>query len=130
VAISDFFLRFKNEIETSENHSDVQLKTHYYKGNSQQLFLSVEQIFRLDADCQITTISKEHGEIAIEVKKPFPCFLIVSIISVKPLETAVDFTISTDRKSFFGNYPILKSRIISYYERMNTVHTLIKAGTK
>jgi hypothetical protein len=128
--IRDFFLRFKKEIETSENHLDDQLKTHFYKGNFNQLFQSIEQLFRQDADCRISTVSKEHGEIAIEVNNPNSCFLIVTIISVKPLETAVDFTISSERTSLFGNYPTLRRRIISYYERINKVHTLIGTGKK
>jgi hypothetical protein len=130
MAISNLFDRYKREMETSENHSDNQLKTHYYKGNFIQLFQSIEQLFRQDADCRISTVSKEHGEIAIEVNKPFSCFLIVTVISVKPYETAVDFAISTERVSLFGNYPILKGRIISYYDRINKIHNLIGTGKK
>jgi hypothetical protein len=126
--IKDLFIRFSKHAETSDKNKDGFLKTHYYKATFNQLFQSVEKVFREDADCRITTISKDHGEIAVEVDKPIPCFLIVTIVSVRPLETAVDFHISTERFSPMGNYPILKKRIISYYERINQLHTLI--GTR
>ncbi|MEO2074700.1 MAG: hypothetical protein ABGX20_04820 [Bacillus sp. (in: firmicutes)] len=122
----NLFGRFKSQLETSDGNQDVSLKTHYYKGNFNKIFESVEKLFREDADCQITTVSKEHGEIAVEMKKPFPCFLIVTIVSVKPLETAVDFNISTERFSILGNYPQLKKRVIAYYERLNQLHTVMK----
>lgn len=119
------FTRFKKEIETADHQSDAALKTHYYKGTFNQLFDSVEKMFKEDADCQVTTVSKEHGEIAVEVNKPFPCFLIATIVSVKPMETAVDFTISSEKFSLLGTYPELKKRINSYYQKINQLHTNI-----
>lgn len=122
MAITDIFLRFKKEAETSDHHRDEQLKTHYYKGTVNQIFETVEQIIQNDADCHITTISKERGEIAVEIKKPIACFMVATIVSAKPLETAVDFTISTEKTSILGAYPVLKSRIISFYDRINKLH--------
>lgn len=122
---SDLFLRFNKQLETKDRHSDDQLKTHYYKANFNQLFQSVEKLFREDADCRITTVSKEHGEIAVEVNKPLPCFLIVTVVSVKPLETAVDFNISSEQFSLTGSYPVLRKRIISYYDKLNQLHTFV-----
>ncbi|WP_066365980.1 hypothetical protein [Neobacillus fumarioli] len=126
--MANFLTRFKREIETSDRSSDAVLKTHYYKASFHQLFESVEKMFREDADCRVTTVSKEHGEIAVEISRPFHCFLVATIVNVKPMETAVDFTISTEKFSLFGIYPDLKKRIHSYYERINQLHTMI--GTK
>ncbi|MFJ7727184.1 hypothetical protein ACIQXV_13565 [Neobacillus sp. NPDC097160] len=117
--------RFKKQIETSDRNTDDSLKTHYYKATFNQLFQSVEKLFHEDADCQVTTVSKEHGEIAVEVSKPIPCFLIVTIVSVKPMETAVDFNISSEKFSLLGLYPGLKKRINSYYERIGQIHNLV-----
>lgn len=128
MAIKDLFIRFSNHLETSDEHKDDVLKTHYYKATFNQLFKSVEELFRQDADCRITTVSKEHGEIAVEVNKPYPCFLIVTVVSVKPLETSVDFSISSEKFSPLGNYPVLRKRIISYYERINQLHTFVGTG--
>ncbi|WP_066311347.1 hypothetical protein [Bacillus sp. FJAT-29814] len=122
------FTRFKREIETADHQTDDALKTHYYKATFNQLFESVEKMFREDADCQVTTVSKEHGEIAVEVNKPFPCFLIATVVSVKGMETAVDFNISSEKFSPLGTYPILKKRINAYYQKINQLHTLV--GTR
>jgi hypothetical protein len=124
----DLFIRFTKQIETSDGQKDDSLRTHYYKATFNQLFQSVEELFRQDADCRILTVSKERGEIAVEINKPVPCFLIISVVSVKPLETAVDFTISSESFSLTGSYPMLRKRLISFYKRLNQIHTFIRAG--
>jgi hypothetical protein len=124
----DVFLRFSKQIETSDKQKDSSLNTHYYKATFNQLFQSIEELFKQDADCRITTVSKEHGEIAVEINKPIPCFLIVTVVSVKPMETAVDFNISSEKFSPIGLYPLLRKRLVSYYERINQLHTLVRIG--
>lgn len=123
--LGNLFIRFKKQIETSDKIADDSLKTHYYKAKFNQMFDSVEKLFHEDADCKVTTVSKDHGEIAVEISKPISCFLIVTIISVKPMETAVDFNISSEKFSLIGTYPALKNRINSYYERINQIHTFV-----
>ena len=122
----NIFTRFKKQLETSDSNTDVSLKTHYYKGTFNQLFQSIEKLFHDDADCRVTTVSKDHGEIAVEINKPIPCFLVVTIVSVKPMETAVDFNISSESFSLLGIYPQLKKRVVSYYERINRLHNLVE----
>ncbi|TWE02630.1 hypothetical protein FB550_104180 [Neobacillus bataviensis] len=122
----NIFTRFKKQIETSDRNTEDSLKTHYYKATFNQLFQSVEKLFHDDADCRVTTVSKDHGEIAVEINKPTPCFLVVTIVSVKPLETAVDFNISSESFSILGMYPQLKKRIESYYEKINKLHNLVE----
>ncbi|WP_462412459.1 hypothetical protein [Neobacillus sp. Marseille-QA0830] len=124
--MANLFIRYKRSIETSDRQSDESLKTHYYKTRLNQMMDTVEKLFKEDADCQIKTVSKEHGEIAVDVKKPFPCFLIATVIQSKPLETAVDFHISTEKISLTGAHPALKKRINAYYDRLNKLHTEIK----
>ncbi|MDM5330753.1 hypothetical protein [Neobacillus sp. CF12] len=126
--IRDLFIRFTKKIETTDDQKDSSLSTHYYKATFNQVFQSVEELFKQDADCRIVTVSKDHGEIAVEVNKPIPCFLIVTVISVRGMETAVDFNISSEKFSPIGLYPILRKRLISYYEKMNKVHTLVRIG--
>jgi hypothetical protein len=123
MVITDIFLRYKKEVETSDKQRDENLKTHYYKGSVNQIFEMVEEIISHDADSRIITISKERGEIAVEINKPFPCFMVVSIVSAKPLETAVDFTISTEKISLLGVNPALRKRIISFYDRIDKRHS-------
>jgi hypothetical protein len=126
--IRNLFIRFSKQIETSDQQKDSSLNTHYYKATFNQVFNSVEELFRQDADCRIVTVSKDHGEIAVEINKPIPCFLIVTVVSVRGMETAVDFNISSEKFSPIGLYPILRKRLISYYEKMNKLHTLVRIG--
>jgi hypothetical protein len=126
--LRSIFLRYTKQIETNDRNSDEQLRTHYYKATFNQLFDSVEKVFREDADCQITTVSKEHGEIAVEVNKPIPCFLVATVVSVKPMETAVDFNISSERFLLSGTYPVLKKRAESYYDKLKKLHTFTRTG--
>jgi len=123
--LGNLFIRFKKQIETSDRVADDSLKTHYYKAKYNQVFDSVEKLFHEDADCQVTTVSRERGEIAVEINKPIRCFLIVTIVAVKPIEIAVDFNISSEGFSFLGSYPALKKRINAYYERINQLHTFV-----
>jgi len=123
--LGNLFIRFKKQIETSDRVADDSLKTHYYKAKYNQVFDSVEKLFHEDADCQVTTVSRERGEIAVEVNKPIRCFLIVTVVAVKPIEIAVDFNISSEGFSLMGSYPALKKRINSYYERINQLHTFV-----
>jgi len=124
----NIFTRFKKEIETSDHQEDPSLQTHYYKAAFNQVFETVEKMFKEDADCRVTTVSKEHGEIAVEISGPVPCFLIATVVTVKPLEVAVDFTLSSEKFSLFGMYPALRKRINSFYQKLNQLHTLVRAG--
>ncbi|MDP4169626.1 MAG: hypothetical protein Q8906_03375 [Bacillota bacterium] len=126
--LKNFFTIFRKQCETAENHQDDSLRTHYYKGTAKQIFLSVEQMFRDDRHCHVTSVSREHGEIAVEVKGKAPCFLIVTVVSVKPLETAVDFTLSTEAFSITGSYSMLRKLLLSYYEKLDRLHTNIGTG--
>jgi hypothetical protein len=124
----NLFIRFKKQIETADDQKDSALTTHYYKASFNQLFKTIEDLFHQDADCRIVTVSKEHGEIAVEINKPIPCFLIVTVVSVRGMETAVDFSISSEKFSPIGLYPVLRKRLISYYEQINKLHTLVRVG--
>lgn len=126
--LKNLFTRFQKQCETAEGHLDQQLKTHYYKATYNQLFQSVENLLANDPNYKITSVSKEHGEIAVESVKDIKSFLIVTMISIKPLETAVDFNISTERFLLTGSYIPLKKQIVSLYERIGKVHSFIGTG--
>jgi hypothetical protein len=116
--------RYSKQCETRENHDDKDLQTRYYKGSFHQLFQAAEEIFQEDKDCRIKSISKEHGEIAVEISR-IPSFLIVTIVNVKPNETAVDMTVSTDKISLTGINPRLKAEIIHYYQQFDRKFTYL-----
>ncbi|SFB17174.1 MULTISPECIES: hypothetical protein [unclassified Bacillus (in: firmicutes)] len=125
--LKKLFQRFEKHVETSENHIDQQLQTHYYKAPTKQIFDTLENIFANHPQYKITSSAKEHGEIAIECSD-IQAFLVVSTISVKPLESAVDFNITTDRFSLMGNYFPLRSKIIELNKQIGDHHPFIGTG--
>jgi hypothetical protein len=122
------FTRFQKSCETKENHTDEQLKTHYYRGTYNQLFALVEDLLRNDTRYEIEHVSKEHGEFSVKLRGGTPYFYIITIIAVKPLEVAVDIHISTEAFSFLGQYPFLKKEIVVFYQKLNKMASLIGTG--
>lgn len=120
--------RYNKQCETAENHIEDDLKTRYYKGNFNQLFQAVEEIFKSDKQARVVNQSRDHGEIAVEVNRGQRVFLIITIINVKPLETAVDINASTDSSLLTGIYPYLKSEIHRLYKKLDRNQTYIGAG--
>ncbi|KAF0819463.1 MULTISPECIES: hypothetical protein [unclassified Cytobacillus] len=117
--------RYKKQCETNENHSDPELTTRYYRTNTAQMLQTIEELFRADHNVNILSISKEHGEIAAEIKKDKSVFAIVTVVTVKPFETAVDINISTEQSSPAGVHPILKREVLSIYEKLNKRHDFL-----
>ncbi|PLR81498.1 hypothetical protein CVD25_16915 [Bacillus canaveralius] len=120
--------RYSKQCETKENHPDSDLKTRYYKGSFNQVFQAAEEIFKNDSNCRVTSVAKEHGEIAVEVKGNVPAFLIVTIITVKPYETAIDMNISTEKFSLAGFHRSLKNELLSFYKKFDERFTYIGSG--
>lgn len=119
---------FSKQCETSEKNLDESLKTRYYRANLGTLFKSVEDIFALDPKTKIVSTSIDHGEIAVEVNRGRKMFLIITIITVRPYQTAIDVNASTDSSSLFGAYPSLKAEITRLYQELDKKHQLIGTG--
>ncbi|WP_156324589.1 cytosolic protein [Bacillus sp. FJAT-27245] len=120
--------RFSNVCETSEGNPDGGLRTHYYRAGKDSLFTSLEGILGKRPGCRIVEASKERGEIACELSEPLPCFLIATIVNVRPLETAVDFHLSTERPAILGNYGKLRGIALDLYRTLDKAHAYIGSG--
>ncbi|RBP93901.1 hypothetical protein DFO70_105131 [Cytobacillus firmus] len=120
-----FASRYKKQCETNENHSDPELTTRYYRTNTAQMMQTIEDLFKADQNVNILSISRERGEIAAEIKKIKSCFAIVTVVTVRPFETAVDINISTEQSSPAGVHPILKREALSIYEKVNKRHDFL-----
>ncbi len=93
---------FSNHSETMENHEDLILRTNYYKVSTSNALKIIQEQFNKIPGYSITSVSNEHGEISIEVTSPKKAFIVVSVISVRPLETAVDFSVTSESVFSFG----------------------------
>ncbi len=120
--------RYEKYSGTSENNSDEQLRTRYYKANFNQVFQAVEDLLKVDPTARITSVSKEHGEISAELNGRIQSFLTVTIITTKPFETAVDLHISTERFSLAGMNPALRQEVFKIYEKLGKTFPFIGAG--
>ncbi|KAA0549154.1 cytosolic protein [Bacillus sp. BGMRC 2118] len=85
---------FSNHCETGEKHEDPSLRTRYYKVTNSNAMKTVEELLSNEPGMKVTSVSKEHGELSVEMKSPQKAFIVVSIISVRPYETAIDFSVT------------------------------------
>jgi hypothetical protein len=91
--LKDFFSTYQ---ETNEKHYISDLESHYYKTTYKNAFHSIRSTIKQTTGMTITSISEERGEISVNIDHPKKAFLIVTVISVRPYETAIDFTVSTN----------------------------------
>ncbi len=87
---------FSNHAETHDNHWDTSLQTHYYKTTKEKALQVLENMFEQSSKYEVHSISKEHGEISVQIKKGKKAFIIVTVIMVRPYQTAVDFSVTTE----------------------------------
>lgn len=82
--------------ETSETHSDTNLKTRYYKSMKDKAFNEVLTIFQQAPEFEVKSSSKERGEIIVKGNIKKKVFLVTTIIMVSPNRTAIDFSVTTE----------------------------------
>ncbi len=87
---------FGNRAETREEHVDKTLQTRYYKTTKDRALDSLENLFRNSQTYKLNSISKDHGEISLLKTKGRKAFIVVTVIMVKPFQTAVDFSVSSE----------------------------------
>lgn len=113
------FLRYHRQCETRDDHFDEELKSHYYKTSFDKVFKAVENMFSNNPDFKVSSISKERGEMAIHMNKSPHAFIVVTVIQVRPFETACDFMVSSEKFSLTGLYPQLKKLVVQFYKTLD-----------
>lgn len=118
---------FSTQTETRENHINEQLKSRYYKTTTKKAIEAIKTIIHQEDGLTVKSVSEEHGEIAVEVRKGKKAFMIITVISVRPFETAVDFSVTTETvlPSDFG---YSRKLIIKMYEKLNKQLTYVGSG--
>lgn len=87
---------FSTHAETSDHHHLDELKSRYYKATAKQALEAVAEMLDGMRGCTVTSVSEERGEISAEVTKQKKAFLVATVVSIRPFETAVDFNVSTE----------------------------------
>ncbi|WP_419881890.1 cytosolic protein [Peribacillus sp. B-H-3] len=113
------FKRYHQQCETSDHHRDELLRTHYYKANAETALRAAEEIFANKQQFEIKSVSKEHGEVFAVTRKAPRISIIATVVTIKPFETAVDFTVSTEKRSLTGVYPLLCRVAAGSYEQLD-----------
>lgn len=114
-----------NHAETSEKHWDKPLQTHYYKTTKDKGMSTLENFFNNAQKYEIHSISKAHGEISVNVKKGKKAFIVATVIMVRPYQTAIDFSVTTESVLPF-DFGYSSKLIQQLYEQINKELTLIR----
>lgn len=115
---------FNNHAESRETHWDTSLQTHYYKTTKDKGLDTLENYFRNAQKYEVHSISKEHGEISVLVKKGKKAFIVATVIMVRPFQTAVDFSVTTESILPF-DFGYSSKLIQQLYEQINKELPLI-----
>ncbi|WP_101844589.1 cytosolic protein [Halobacillus sp. Marseille-P3879] len=107
---------FSNHSETSENHRDSSLQTRYYKAKRDEVFNAVEEMF--PSPSEKAAVSKERGEITIKYNGKRKAFVVATIIMVRPFQTAVDFSVTTDSGGPV-DFGFSRNLIVECYEQLD-----------
>ncbi|MYL50328.1 cytosolic protein [Halobacillus litoralis] len=113
---------FSKHSETSEEHKDSALITHYYKAKHDDLFRAVEGLF--PSPSEIVASSKERGELTVKYKGNRRAFIVVTIIMVRPFRTAVDFSVTTDSGGPV-DFGYSRNLIVQFYQKLDSQFTTV-----
>lgn len=87
---------FTTQAETTDTHKSEQLRSRYYKTNTQNALKVIEEMLRGIKDCRITSVSPERREISAAFTGKTKALLVVTVVTIRPFETAVDFMVFTE----------------------------------
>ncbi|EMT45546.1 hypothetical protein H919_09738 [Anoxybacillus flavithermus AK1] len=119
---------FTNHNETSERHPDEQLKSRYYKTTQTAALKAVKEMFEQMEGCRIVAISEERGEMSVSLTKGKKAFIVVTVISVRPFETAIDFSVTTETTWLPVDFGFSRQLIIRLYDELAKRLTYIGSG--
>ncbi|WP_144471340.1 cytosolic protein [Bacillus safensis] len=110
------FKRFMSE--TADEHPVSELRSHYYKSTNAQVFQAVEAMLSRSDSYQVTSVSAERGEISANIRLPKKAFLVATVISIRPFETAVDFNVTTET-ALPTDFGYSQKTVLSLYDELD-----------
>ncbi|GAA0601044.1 hypothetical protein GCM10009001_16990 [Virgibacillus siamensis] len=85
-----------NHAETNENHLDASLQTRYYKTTKDRALKVFKNFFEENERFRINAVSNERGEVSASIIKGKNAFIVGTVIMVRPHQTAIDFSVTTE----------------------------------
>jgi hypothetical protein len=116
---------FTNHNETRDNHQDETMRSHYYKTTQKKALEAVKEILEQMDGYSITSISEERGEMSVKGKK---VFMVVTVIGVRPFETSVDFSVTTNTVLIPIDFGYSQKVIKGLYENLDRKLTFLHSG--
>ncbi|SFA39248.1 hypothetical protein SAMN05192569_1001289 [Parageobacillus thermantarcticus] len=117
-----------NHCETRENHEDEALRSHYYKATNAAVIKTVKELFTSSPDYELLSISEERGEFSATTRRGKKVFIVATVISVRPLETAVDFSVTTETTILPFDFGRSRNVIIDLYRKLDQRLPYIGSG--
>jgi hypothetical protein len=117
-----------NHCETRENHEDEELRSHYYKATNNAVMKAVKELFSSSPEYELLSISEERGEFSAQTRRGKKAFIVATVISVRPLETAVDFSVTTETTLLPFDFGRSRSVIIDLYRKLDQRLPYIGSG--
>ncbi|MFC3883196.1 cytosolic protein [Bacillus songklensis] len=119
---------FSNHCETADHHDNDQLRTHYYKATTANAFTAIKKLVEELDGFELLSASEEHGEISVNIKKGKKAFMVISVVSLRPFETAVDFSVTTETVFIPFDFGYSKELVKKMYELLDQKLVLMKTG--
>ncbi|MFC4321044.1 cytosolic protein [Litchfieldia salsa] len=116
---------FTNHNETRDNHQDQSLRSHYYKTTQKKALEAVKEMMEQMDGFSVSSISEERGEMSIKGKK---VFVVVTVIGVRPFETSVDFSVTTNTVLIPFDFGHSQKTIKGLYENLDRKLPFLHAG--
>ncbi|MEH7236285.1 cytosolic protein [Bacillus sp. JJ1562] len=110
---------FSNHSETRDKHSDELLRSHYYKITNKKAIEAVKKVINNLDGYHINSVSEERGEISISIKKGRKAFVVATIVSVRPFETAIDFAVTTETLLLPIDFGYSRKVIMNLYQHLD-----------
>lgn len=110
---------FSNRAETTDKHTIPELRTRYYKVNKQKAMEAVRYMINQEERFKLLDYSESLGEVTVEILSPRRAFMVLSVITVFPFRTAIDFTITTSTLLLPIDLGYSKKQVISFYKKLD-----------
>lgn len=118
LGVRDTFNRvFSTRTETGEVHPSKELQTRYYKTSKDKAMKAVEDVLK-KRGFTIKRSEEERGEIVGQSTKGKKVLIVVSVITVKPFRTAVDFSCATET-SLPSDFGSSRKLTVSLYKELD-----------
>lgn len=119
---------FTNHCETKEAHEDEQLRSRYYKVTNAHAIKAVKELLESSSEYELLSVSEERGEFSAATRRGKKAFIVITVISVRPFETAIDFSVTTNTNILPFDFGWSRRVILDLYEKLNQRLPYIGSG--